>query len=87
VGLDELVPNVLETAAPDDDEDNNEEEDDDNDNNGGSDPNNDCGMFAITEMLKDFVHICCATFGSIFLVFSDGLLRFGFRFFGFFFGF
>jgi hypothetical protein len=85
VGLDELVPNVLGIAAPHDDEDDDEEDDDDNDNR--SDPNNDCGRFAITEMLKDFVHICCATFGSIFLVFYDGLLRFGFGFFGFFFGF
>jgi hypothetical protein len=39
VGLDELVPDVLGTTAPDDD--------------GGSNPNNDCGRFAITETLKD----------------------------------
>jgi hypothetical protein len=46
VGLDELVPDVLGTAAPDDD-------DDEDDDDGGSDPNNDCRRFAITEMLKD----------------------------------
>jgi hypothetical protein len=40
VGLDELVPDVLGTAAP-------------NDDDGGSDPNSDCGRFAITETLKD----------------------------------
>jgi hypothetical protein len=50
VGLDELVPDVLETAAHDDDEDDDDKEDDDD---GRSDPNNDCGRFAITETLKD----------------------------------
>jgi hypothetical protein len=66
MGLDELVPNVLGTAVPDDDDD---DEEDDDDNDGESDPNNDCGRFAITETLKYFVHICCATFGSIFFWF------------------
>jgi hypothetical protein len=46
VGLDELVPDVLGTAAPDDKED----EDDDDD---GSHQNNNCGRFAITKTLKD----------------------------------
>jgi hypothetical protein len=44
VCLDELVPDMLGTAAPDDDED----DDDDRSN-----PNNNCGRFAITKMLKD----------------------------------
>jgi hypothetical protein len=48
VGLDKLVSDVLGTTAPDDDED-----DDEDDDNGGSDPNNDCGRFAITKTLKD----------------------------------
>jgi hypothetical protein len=43
VGLDKLVPDVLGTVALDD-------EDNDVD---GSDPNNDCGRFAIIETLKD----------------------------------
>jgi hypothetical protein len=46
VGLDELVPDVLGTAAPDDD-------DEDDDDDGRSDPNNDCRRFAITKTLKD----------------------------------
>ena len=41
--MEELVPDVLGTAAPDDE----------NDDDGGSDPNSDCGRFAITETLKD----------------------------------
>jgi hypothetical protein len=44
VCLDELVSDVLRTAAPDNDED---------DDDGGSNPNSDCGRFAITKMLKD----------------------------------
>jgi hypothetical protein len=40
-----LKSDMLGTTAPDD----NEDDDDD----GGSDPNNDCGRFAITETLKD----------------------------------
>jgi hypothetical protein len=53
VGLDELVPDVLVTVAPDNDDD---DDDDEDDEDGGSDPNNDCGRFAITETLKD-LHI------------------------------
>jgi hypothetical protein len=43
VGLDELVPDVLGTAAPDDNDD----------DDSRFDPDNDCGRFAITETLKD----------------------------------
>jgi hypothetical protein len=78
VGLNELVLNVLGTVAPDDDD---EKDDDD----GGSDPNNDCGRFAITETLKDlristvqhlglfffwFFLMVCSGLGLDFLVFS-----------------
>jgi hypothetical protein len=80
VGLDELVPDVLRTAALDDDEDDDDEDDDD----GRSNPNNDCGRFAITETLKDLRISAVQHLGLYFGFFLMGLLRFGF---GFFFGF
>jgi hypothetical protein len=69
VGLDELVPDVLGTATPD------------NDDDGGSNPNNDCGRFAITETLKDLC-ISAVKHWVYFLVFFFlmGLLRFEFSF-------
>jgi hypothetical protein len=68
VGLDELVPDVLGTAAPDDD-------DEDDDDDGRSDPNNDCRRFAITKTLKDLrisavKHL--GLFFDFFFFFSDG---------------
>jgi hypothetical protein len=68
VGLDELVPDVLETAALDDDDD------------GGFDPNNDCGRFAITETLKDLRISAVQHLGLFFGFFLMGLLRFEFGF-------
>jgi hypothetical protein len=72
MGLDELVPDVLETAAPDDDD-------------GGFDPNNDCGRFAIIETLKDLRISAVQHLGPFFgfFFFFMGLLRFGFGFFVF----
>jgi hypothetical protein len=74
VGLDELVPDVLGTAALDDNEE------DDDDDNGGSNPNNDCGRFAITEMLKDLRISAMQHLGLFFGFFLLGLLRFEFGF-------
>jgi hypothetical protein len=61
VGLDELVPDVLRTVAP-------------NDDNSGSDRNSDCGRFAITETLKD-LRISTVQHLGLFCCFSDGFAR------------
>jgi hypothetical protein len=71
VGLDELVPDVLGTAAPNDDD----EDDDDGDDDGGSDPNNDCRRFAITKTLKDLCIFAVKHLGlffCFFFFFPDG---------------
>jgi hypothetical protein len=76
VGLDELVPNVLETATLDDDED--------DDDGGKSDPNNDCGRFAISKTLKDLRISAMQHLG---LFFGFYFIFYFFYGFGFFFGF
>jgi hypothetical protein len=85
MGLDELVPDMLRTVAPDDDEDEDDDgEEDDDDDDGESNPNNDCGRFAIIETLKDLRISIVQHLGLFFGFFLMGLLWFGF---GFFFGF